>query len=86
MRDQQDRAVEILQHILQHLLARDIQMVCGLVQQEEVGLLQGQDRQRQPAALAAAQAADSFEDVIFLKEKTAQIAAGFTHEHVVMDH
>ncbi|OQA05668.1 MAG: hypothetical protein BWY65_02357 [Firmicutes bacterium ADurb.Bin373] len=53
MRYQQDRAAELRQHPLQDLLRRQVKVIGRLIQQQQVGALQCQARQRQPAAFPA---------------------------------
>ena len=50
-----------------------VEVVGRLVQHEEVGPLQGQLRQRDPAALAAAQRANGLENVVATEEKAPQV-------------
>ena len=64
MADGEDRAVEVLQRALQHLAAVHVQVVGGLVHQQEVVVAQHQLRQRNPALLAAGQRADGLEHVV----------------------
>ena len=53
--DQQQRALEVLQRVLQRLAALQVQVVGGLVEDQDVGAAVHQNRQRQPLALATAQ-------------------------------
>ena len=53
--DQQQRALVALQRLLQRLAALEVQMVGGLVEDQDVRARVDEDRQRQPPPLAAAQ-------------------------------
>src|SRR5262249_58139236 len=53
--DEQDGAVVRLDRVLERLPALDVEVVGGLVEDQEVGAARDQLRQRQPPALAAGQ-------------------------------
>jgi hypothetical protein len=53
--DKEDRTLEVLEHILDDLAGRDVQVVGGLVEQEPIGVLKQERRQVRPRPLPAAQ-------------------------------
>ena len=53
MADQDHRAVEIIQRRQQFVARIDVEMVGGFVQDQQIGLVQGRQRQHQPRPLAA---------------------------------
>src|SRR5690606_40961027 len=81
---QQNRPVESLQGQLQHLLRGDIEVIRRFVEEQEIGLLQNQDRQRQPRSLAAAQRTDLAEYVVAAKEIASQVVARLADGHLLV--
>ena len=81
MRNQQDGALEVFEHFLQHFLRGDVQMVGGFVQQQEV-----RPFQRQPSALAAAQHADLLENRLLAEQKLRQMSARVGHRQFLVAH
>src|SRR5579883_660476 len=84
VRDQQQRACEALQHLLQHLLRGDIQVIGRLVQQQQVGVLDGQDGQGQAPALAAAEHAHLLEDILAAEQVERQVVARLVQGHIAV--
>ncbi len=72
--DEYDGAGEIRQRILEDLLGGQVEVVGGLVEKEQVALVEHQPRQRQPAAFAAGKLAHPLEDVIATEEQARQMA------------
>ncbi len=58
VRDDDERAVVILQRLGERLAHLDVEVIGGLVQQQQVGLLPDEQREREPRFLAAGKAAD----------------------------
>ena len=58
VRDEDDRAREVLQRLLEGLARVEVEMVRGLVEEEQVVALPHHDRQRQPPLLSAGEAGD----------------------------
>ena len=83
MRNQQDGAGEIFQHLLQRLARGDVEVVGGLIQHQKVGALQRQQCQRQAGALAARERADLLEDVLAAEQVGRQVAAGGLGVHLL---
>ena len=75
MRNGQQRAVEIVQRVFQHLARVHVQMVRGLVHKQEVVLAQHQLGQRQPAALTARKRVDFLEHIVASEQEQGQHAA-----------
>jgi hypothetical protein len=75
---------KLLQHLLQHLLRRDVQVVAWLVQQQEVGVFQRQQGQRQPPALAAAEQLHRLVDILGAEEVLRQIVARRAQQHLLV--
>ena len=75
MRDIQDSPRIIVQRVLQDFLAGDVQMVGGLVQDQEIGLGEHQLRQGHPAALAAGEHFDLLEHVLSGEQEGRQDVA-----------
>ena len=84
MADEQQRAVKGLHRLLHPFPAGDIQMVGGLVQNEEVDLLVHQHAKPQAAQLAAGQHADGFEHVLPLKLIGRQTVPGALGRDVLL--
>ena len=84
MADEQQRAVKGLHRLLHPFPAGDIQMVGGLVQNEEVDLLVHQHAQPQAAQFAAGQDADGFEHVLPLKLIGCQTVPGALGRDVLL--
>ena len=74
--DEQDRAVEAGEHILQGLARVDVEVVRRLVQDQEIRLLQEEDRQGKPGALAAREGADGLEDIVLGEQEAAEVGPG----------
>ena len=72
MADGDDRSLEILQRLLQHLAAVHVEMVGRLVQQQHVVLSQHQLRQRHPALLASAEGGNGAEHLVSRKQELSQ--------------
>src|SRR5207253_633564 len=60
------------QRLLQHILARHVEVVGGLVEHEQVHRLEEQLREREARLLATGEDAHAFEDVIALKQERAE--------------
>ena len=78
---QQDRALIGIQDRLQYLLRRNVQVVGGLIQQQEIGILQGKFRQRQPPAFAAGKHGHFLEGVIAGEQIPADVVAALGGQH-----
>ena len=76
--------MKFFEHFLQRFLRGDVQVVGRLVEQQEVGPLQRQDGQRQAGALAAAQGADRFEDVLAAEQVLRQVVARLLGVHFLV--
>ena len=83
MADKQQCAVKGLHRLLYPLPAGDVQMVGGLVQNEEIDLLVHQHAQPQPAQLPAGQHADGFEYILPLKLIRGQTVARALGGHIL---
>ena len=81
--DKQQCAVKGLHRLLYPLPAGDVQMVGGLVQNEEIDLLVHQHAQPQPAQLPAGQHADGFEYILPLKLIRGQTVARALGGHIL---
>ncbi len=67
MGDHNQGAGELQQGLFQHLLGAQVQVVGGLVQDEEVGLCKADDCQLQPGLFPAGKLAYPLEDILPLK-------------------
>ncbi len=81
MRDQQNRAGVVRQNVLQHFLGGQVQVVGGLVQQEQVGVRQRQLGQRQASAFSAGEGLHARKDFLAGKAVLRQVAARFSRQH-----
>ena len=84
VRDEDERALVVLQRILEPFARVDVQMVRRLVEDEQVDLLVHQHAQPQPALLAAGEGADRLEHVLALKQIRAQPVARGLHGAVLL--
>ena len=66
---------------MQRFLGRQVQVVGGFIQQEQVGALQNQTRQRQAAALAAGDGVHVLKDIIPAEHKPGQKVADLSRQH-----
>ena len=64
-----------VQGLLQNLLGDDVQMVGGLVKNQEIGLGEHQLRQRDASPFAAGELRDSFEHIVAGEKKSGQGAS-----------
>ena len=64
MCDEQDGPLVAIQNGLQDLLRRDIQVIRGLVQEQEIRILECQLGEGKAAAFAAGEHGDALEDII----------------------
>jgi len=83
VRHQQHGACKTVEHVLQNLLRSHIEMICRLVQQQEIGALQREPGQRHAAALTAAEHADRLEDIVARKEEASQEVARLRQRQVL---
>ena len=72
MRDQQQRAGELRQRVLQRLPALDVEVVGRLVEDQHVGARLDQDRERQPPPLAAGQTLERLLGVLAAEQEPAE--------------
>src|SRR5436305_1033420 len=72
MGNEDDRAFEVLQRLLQHLLGRDVEVVGGLVEQQQARVVEHQLRERHAALLTAAQRPNRLEGIIAMEEQAAE--------------
>ena len=70
--DEDDRALEGDQRVLERLAALDVEVVGGLVEDQDVGAGGDQDRQREPPLLAAGDVAQLLLDVGAGEEEAAE--------------
>ena len=70
--DQQQRALEGLQRVLERLAALDVEVVGRLVEDQDVGAGVHEDRQREPLALAAAEPVDRLLGLLAAEQELAQ--------------
>ena len=84
VRHQQDGAVEMLEHLLQDLLGRDVQVVARLVEEQEVGPFQREHGQRQPPSFAPAECPHRLEDVVAAEQVLGQVVARLSQQHVLV--
>ena len=70
--DEDDRALELDQRVLERLAALDVEVVGGLVEDQHVGARGDQDRQREPPLLAAGDVAELLLDVGAGEEEAAE--------------
>ena len=75
MGHEDDRAFEVLQRLLEHLLGRDVEMVGGLVKQQQARVVEHQLRERDAALLSAAQRPNRLEGIIAMEEQPAEKGA-----------
>ncbi len=75
VRNEDHRSGVFLQRFQQHVLGAHVQVIGGLVEQQEIRRLQQHAGQRVAVALAAREHADALEHVVFGKQETAQQAA-----------
>ena len=66
---------------LERLAGRDVEVVRRLVEQEEVGGHDAEDRQLQPRPLAAGEGANLLEDVVAPEQEAGQVPAGLAGRH-----
>ena len=71
------RTGKILKGILKHFPGCDVQMVCRLVQNQNICPGKHEFKKGQPCPFPTAKGLDGQENLIFLKEKSAQNAAHF---------
>src|SRR4051812_34447805 len=74
--DQQQRAGESLQRVLERLARLEVQMVRGLVEDQDVGVAGDEDRQREPAAFAAAQPVERLLGLLAAEQEAPEQAPG----------
>ena len=73
--DQQDRALELGQRVLERLAALDVEVVGRLVEDQDVGAGGDEDRQREPPLLAAGDVGELLFDVLAGEEEAAEQGA-----------
>ena len=73
--DEQDRTLELGQRVLERLAALDVEMVGGLVEDEDVGAGGDEDRQREPPLLAAGDVGELLLDLGAGEEEAAEQGA-----------
>jgi len=86
MRDEQERSLIGDQSVLENLLCAHINVVGGLVHEQEIGLGQHQACQKKPGLFAAGQRAHSLKHIVAGKKKggqdAPQLALGKMHVNV----
>ncbi len=75
MRDDHHRARKLLQRDQQGVAHLEIQVIGGLIEQQQVGFTRDQDRQRQPRPLAAREAPGGLEHPLAAEAETAEVIA-----------
>ena len=75
VRDEDHRAGELFKRFEQHFLGAQVQVIGGLVEQQEIGRHHQHAGQRVAVALAAGEHADGLEDVVFGEQEAAQDGA-----------
>ncbi len=75
MRHEDDRARVLHQGFKQHVFGAQVEVVGGLIEQQEVGGVQQHLEQRVAVALASGKNADALEHIVSGKKKTAEQAA-----------
>ena len=75
VRDDDECAVVILQRFGERLAHLDVEVIGGLVQQQQVGLLPDEQREREPRFLAAGEAADRMADHVAAEIETSEKVA-----------
>ena len=92
MGNEDHRAGELLKRSQQHVLGAQVEVVGGLVEQQEIAGHHEHARQRVAVALAPGEHADGLEDVVLGEQEAAQDAAQFLvggarrHRSQVVDH
>ena len=76
MGDQQDGALEGEQGVLERLAALQVEMVGGLVEDQDVGARGDEDRQRETPLLAAGDVVEPLVDVLAAEQEVAEQVAG----------
>ena len=84
MADKQQRAVKRLHRLLDPLPGVDVQMVGGLIEDEEIDLLVHQHAKPQPCQLTAGQHADALEYLLAPELIGRQAVAGALRRHVLL--
>ncbi len=84
MGDEHHRAAVPDQGLLEHLLGRDVEVVGGLVEEQEVGLLERDLAEQQAGALPAAQLTDQLVHVVAAEEQGAEYGACALGTHGVI--
>ena len=79
MRDEDQRAAEVLERLEQHVLRVEIEMVRRLVEQQRVRRPQEHARDREPRALTARQHAHGLVDIVAREEEAAEDVADGRH-------
>ena len=74
VRDNEDRALEVGERVLDRLARRDIEVIRRLVEDQEVRLRDDELRELEPVALAAREIADALAEVIGPKQELQQDA------------
>ena len=72
MRDKNHSAAEGRQRVEQHVLGAHVEVIGGLVKQKKIRWRNENPRQRVAIALAAAQHAQRFENIVAAEKKTTQ--------------
>src|SRR5438445_7120966 len=77
MRDEQQCAIEVLEHALELLAREKIEMVRRFIQYEEIGVSRREAGERKARTLAAGQHPDAFEDVVAAEQEPREMIACF---------
>jgi hypothetical protein len=75
VRDDHERALVVLQRLGQRFAHFDVEVVGGLVEQQQIGLLPHEKRQRQPRFLAAGKATHRMRDHVAAEVESAEKVA-----------
>ena len=72
MGDEEHSTIVLFQGLQKYILGVDVQVVCGLVQHQQVGRMQQHLQERYPVLLAAAQHRDRLVDIVAPEQESAQ--------------
>ena len=85
VRHEDDGAREVREAVLEHLQRREVEVVRGLVEDEEVRLPQHEPGEEEPALLAAREAAHLHVPLLLLEEEPVEIAPDVDEGAAVLD-
>src|SRR4051812_44417711 len=74
MRDDDDRRGRLAEECLERFTGRDVQVVRGFVEKQQVRRSDTDDRQLEPRALATRELLDRLEDVVATEQEPSEVA------------